>query len=340
MIIHEVFLFCTLFMIVVGGVTILDTAMWEVRVIKAIEYIEINNSKQCVSIRSRKPDNPILLYLHGGPGDAAMPLVTKYNKGLEDIFTVVIPEQRGAGKSYYPFSETDNITIDTFVEDICTLSKILLERYKQDKLYLVGHSWGSVLGMKFIKRYPNLVHTYVGCGQVVNMKKSSQNALDFALQKNIENKNSKVIDRLKSINCSYTQETWLNDLLFVTKQVIKHGGSLYGKTNFNRFVFDFLFSSDYTLKELINRQKGSLQSIKYLWHELMDVDFEKITEYDVPVIFAQGRGDYQVSSVLVNDYFETIKTAKQFFWFENSCHFPQWSEPKKFYEVMKSIAVV
>ena len=304
---------------------------------KNIEHIEINSSKQCVAISSKKPGNPILLYLHGGPGDAAMPLVAKYNKGLGDIFTVVILEQRGAGKSYYPFSETENITIDTYVEDIFALSKILLDRFHQDKLYLCGHSWGSVLGLKFIQRYPDLVHAYVGCGQVVNMKKSSQIARDFALQKNIESKNDKVVEKLKSIDCSYTQETWLNDLLFVTKQVIKHGGSLYGKTNFKRFVFDFLFSPDYTLKELINRQKGSLQSIKYLWHELMSVDFENITDYDVPVIFVQGRGDYQVSSALVHDYFQTINTNKQFFWFENSCHFPQWSEPERFNEVMKSI---
>jgi len=304
---------------------------------RTIEYIEINNSKQCIAICSKKSDNPILLYLHGGPGDAAMPLVAKYNKGIEDIFTVVILEQRGSGKSYYPFSETESITIDTYIEDIFILSKILLERYKQDKLYLVGHSWGSVLGMKFIKRYPDLVHTYVGCGQVVNMKKSSRIAYDFALQKNIERKNNKVITKLESIDCTYTQETWLNDLLFVTKQVIKHGGSLYGKSNFNRFVLDFLLSPDYTFKELINRQKGSLQSIKYLWHELMDVDFEKTTGFEVPVAFVQGRGDYQVSSTLVHDYFQTIDTNKQFFWFENSCHFPQWSESIKFYEIMKSI---
>ena len=306
---------------------------------KTIEYIEINNSKQCIAVCSKKADSPLLLYLHGGPGDAAMPLVAKYNKGLEDIFTVVILEQRGAGKSYYPFSETENVTIDTYVEDIFALSKILLERYKQDKLYIVGHSWGSVLGMKFIQRYPDLVHTYVGCGQVVNMKKSSQIAYDFALQKNIECKNNKIIAKLESIDCTYTQETWLGDLLFVTKQVIKHGGSLHGKSSFNRFVLDFLLSPDYNFKELINRQKGSLQSIKHLWHELMHVDFEKATDFEVPVVFAQGRGDYQVSSALVHDYFQRINTNKQFFWFENSCHFPQWSEPNKFLEVMKSILV-
>ena len=157
------------------------------------------------------------------------------------------------------------------------------------------------------------------------------------MQKNIENQKNKVIAKLKAIDCSYKQETWLNDLLFVTGQVIKHGGSLYGKTNFNRFICDFLFSPNYSLKELINRQKGSLQSIKHIWQELMDIDFESVTEFEVPVIFVQGRGDYQVSSELVHEYFQNIKSKKQFFWFENSCHFPQWSEPKRFYEIMKSI---
>jgi len=308
--------------------------------VKTVEYIEVNNTTLCVSMRSQKPNAPILLYLHGGPGDAALPLVAKYNQQLEETFTFVILEQRGAGKSYYPFTENDDISIDTFVSDIYALSLYLLERYQEEKLYLVGHSWGSVLGIKFIERHPNLVHAYVGCGQVVNVRKSSQIAYEFAREKNIAAKNHRVTKRLKAIDCSYTQETWLDDLLFVTKQVIKHGGSLYGKSNFNRFALDFLCSPDYGFKELMNRQKGSLQSLRYLWQELMEVSFEQIIEFEVPVIFVEGRGDVQVSSKLAYEYFETIKSEKQFFWFEHSCHFPQWSEPNRFYEVMKSIAAL
>ena len=306
---------------------------------KAIEYIEINDTKLCISIRKKKTNNPILLYLHGGPGDAALPLVLKYNEQLEEIFTVVILEQRGAGKSYYPFAESESIKIDTFISDIHALSKNLLKRYNQEKLYLIGHSWGSVLGLEFAKHYPQLVHAYIGCGQVINMKKGMKIARDFALQKNIESNNKKVIARLETLDCSYTQENWLDDLLFATGQVIKHKGSLYGKRNFHPFIRDFLFSPNYSLKELINRQKGALQSIKYLWQELMEVNFEDIRSFEVPVIFVQGRGDYQVSSELVHEYFQTIESEKQFFWFENSCHFPQWSEPERFYEVMKSIIV-
>jgi len=308
-----------------------------VSTIKTIEYIEINNIKQCISIRTKKPNNPILLYLHGGPGDAALPLVAKHNKQLEDIFTVVTLEQRGAGKSYYPFSEKNDITISMFIDDIYALSLILLDRFDQEKLYLVGHSWGSVLGMKFIKLYPDLVHSYIGCGQVVNMKKSSQIAYDFAMQQSIDNQDKKTIAKLKSIDCSYQQESWLNDLLFVTGQVVRYKGSLYGKTNYNHFIFDFLMSTDYSLKDLINRQRGSLQSIQYLWQELMSVDFEDITRFDVPIVFIEGRGDYHVSSILAYEYFQTIESQKQFYWFENSCHFPHWSEPQKFYQILESI---
>jgi len=302
---------------------------------RSIEYIEINNTMLCVSIHTSKPGSPILLYLHGGPGDAAMPLVAKYNRQLQDIFTVVVLEQRGAGKSYYPFNGDNDINIATFIDDIYALSATLLARYGQDKLYLVGHSWGSVLGLKFISRYPGMVHAYIGCGQVINMQKSAKIARDFALQKNISNK--RVTARLSSIDCMYNQDTWLDDLLFVTKQVIRHGGSVYGKANFNRFVFDYLCSPDYSIKELINRQKGSLQSIKALWHELMLVDFEGITHFDVPVIFVAGRGDYQVSSGLVRNYFDTITSEKQFYWFEKSCHFPLWEEPGRFFEIMKDV---
>jgi pimeloyl-ACP methyl ester carboxylesterase len=168
------------------------------------------------------------------------------------------------------------------------------------------------------------------------MKKSSRIAYEFALEKN--KGNLKIYEKLKSIDCSYVGESWLNDLLFVTGQVVKHKGSLYGRKNYNRFIVDFLLSADYGLKDLLNRQRGSLQSIKFLWQELMTIDFEDITKFAVPVVFMQGRGDYHVSSELVYEWYEALRSPKQFHWFERSCHFPQWEESQKFYELMKSVA--
>lgn len=294
--------------------------------------IEINGVKQHVSIIAQKDNLPILLYLHGGPGDAALPLVMKYNKELTENFTLVIWEQRGAGKSYYKFIKP--VTIGDYLDDLHQLVKLLLERFNQEKLYIIGHSWGSVLGLSYINQHPEYVHKYIGCGQVVNMRKSCQEAYDFALL----HAEGKALDRLKNIDCSYQSDNWLKDLLFVTGQVVKHKGSLYGRTNYNDLIKPFLFSSYYTISDIIRRQKGSLQSIKFLWQELMGIDFESQVEYDVPIVFIEGRYDAHVSSDISKEYYESINSDKEFYWFDKSCHFPQWSEKERFNSILAELA--
>lgn len=294
--------------------------------------IEINSVKQHVSIIAQKENLPLLLYLHGGPGDAALPLVMKYNKELTKNFTFVIWEQRGAGKSYYKF--TKSVTIGDYLDDLHLLVKLLLERFNKEKLYIIGHSWGSVLGLSYINLHPEYVHKYIGCGQVVNMRKSCQAAYDFALL----HAEGKALDRLKNIDCSYQSDNWLKDLLFVTGQVVKHKGSLYGRTNYNDLIKPFLFSSYYTISDIIRRQKGSLQSIKFLWQELMEIDFEKQVVYDVPIVFIEGRYDAHVSSDIAKEYYGCIKSDKEFYWFEKSCHFPQWSEKERFNAIIAELA--
>lgn len=293
--------------------------------------LKINGVLQYVSIRAERKNAPLLLYLHGGPGDAALPLVMKYNRELEKSYTVVIWEQRGAGKSYYQFQEA--VTIDDFLQDLYELTKYLLDRFAQAALYLLGHSWGSVLGLRFIQLHPELVHTYIGCGQVVNMRKSCQEAYDFACR----HAGKKEWKRLQKIDCTYTADSWLKDLLFVTGQVVKHKGSLYGQTNYQKLITLFLGSKYYTISDLIRRQKGSLQAIQYLWQELMQVNFEGQTRYQVPIILIEGRHDSHVSSALAKKYFDTIETKKKFYWFEESCHFPQWSENERFHKVMDQL---
>ena len=305
--------------------------------IKKSEYVEINGKKQYLSIRSKAFDLPLLLYLHGGPGDSALPLMNKYNSDLERKFTVVVWEQRGAGKSYYPFTPNENLTIQTFIDDIHCITLHLLERFQQEKIYLLGHSWGSVLGLKFIQQYPKLVHTYIGCGQVVDMHQSARHQYDYVLTKCKEYGDVKVLERLSQIDISYTGDNWLKDLLFVTKLVVKYKGSLYGKTNYNKLVKDFIFSPDYGLKDLLNREKGSLQSIRYLWPELMGVSFLDVTHFDVPIVFIEGSHDHHVSSALAREYYDTITTPKRFHWMEKSCHFPQWSEPGEFNDIMLAL---
>jgi len=286
------------------------------------------------------PNLPLLVYLHGGPGDAALPLVHKYNRALENHFTVVVWEQRGAGKSYYPFMANEPVNIQMMIDDIHGLVRQLLKKYSNEKVYLLGHSWGSMLGLKFIQQYPALVHSYIGCGQVVNMLEGAKRQHGFVLSKSREYKQSKITERLLTIDTTYSQNDWLNDLLFVTRLVVKYKKSVYGKSNYNQFVKDFILSPEYGLRDLINREKGSLQSIKAFWPELMKVNFSETTAYEVPIVFMEGRYDEHVSSALAKEYYDSITTPKQFYWFEKSSHFPQWSEAEKFNEIVSSLSGV
>lgn len=303
------------------------------------EYKYVNGTRLFISVRAQKEDLPLLVYLHGGPGDAAYPLVLKYNKSLEEAYTVVIVEQRGAGKSYYPFAEDEVITIDTFVEDIYQLIILLLEEYHQKKVFVVGHSWGSVIGLKLIKKYPQVVHKYIGCGQVVNMVESCKRAYEFALSKNRDANNTHIVSKLEQIDYHYQQDSWFYDLLFTTNEVVKHKGSLYGKSNYNSLIKVFLFSKGYHLRDLLNRQKGARQSIKKFWPELMKINFEEDVNFQVPVIFIEGKEDYHVSKDLCWEYYQKIQSPKAFFEFERSAHFPQWSEPDKFNQIVSKLVI-
>lgn len=294
------------------------------------EYWKINGAEQFVAVRAEQPGLPLLLYLHGGPGDAALPLVLKYNQALARRFTLVIWEQRGAGKSYYPFAAQEEIRIDTFVQDAKTLIELLLKKFHQNALYLVGHSWGSVLGLRLCRRFPHLIHTYIGCGQVVNMKKACRIAYDYALSQ----ASGKAARRLAQTDCAYTGAEWLEDLLFVTGQVVRHKGSLYGERSYRKLAAAVILSKEYGVRDLIRRQKGGMQSIRALWPELMDVSFESDTSYETPIVLIEGKHDYHVSSALAKEYFDTVTSEKQFYLFEHSCHFPQWSEAQRFHEVL------
>lgn len=166
----------------------------------------------------------------------------------------------------------------------------------------------------------------------INMKKSCRIAYNFAL----EHAGGKALERRRKIDCTYTDKGWLEDLLFVTDRSLNIR-ALYGKTNDCKLLTPFLNSKYYSISDLIRRQKGSLQAIQYLWQELMQVNFEGQTKYRVPIVLLGGRHDSHVSSALAKEYFDKMDSPKQFYWFEKSCHFPQWNESQRFYELMHQI---
>lgn len=126
-------------------------------------------------IKSKNVSNPVLLFVHGGPG---MPEY-KYSSALEDNFTVVWWDQRGAGLSYHSGMSKEKMTTEQFVSDTIEVSKYLCQRFKQEKIYLLGHSWGSLIAIQAAQKSPELYYAYIGVAQITNQIESEKIAYDY-----------------------------------------------------------------------------------------------------------------------------------------------------------------
>jgi len=309
--------------------------------ISSLEKIIIGGVRQSICIHGKSIDNPVLLILHGGPGDAAMPMWLSKNSGLEEDYIVVNWDQRGAGKSYYSFSDSNDISIDTFVADALEITNYLRKSFQKEKIFLLGHSWGSVLSLKLIQNHPELFNAYIGVGQVVNMKESEHLSYNYTL-KEAERRNDKAaLTALNSMGNDFLMKSdWLNSLYTQRKLLAKYGGSLYGKVDYSGFNRYFLTAPEYSLLDIIKLGKGSKQSLKCLWPELMLVNFfETAPRVEIPIYFFHGKYDNTTSAVLLEEFFNQIEAPlKEIFWFDTSAHFPQWEEPEKFNSILKQIA--
>lgn len=308
--------------------------------ISILENVLIGGVKQSICIRGNDINKPILLVVHGGPGDAAMPIMNRINRNLEKDFIVVNWDQRGAGKSFYNFNKDSDISIDKFVRDLHEISCYLLNKLGKEKMYILGHSWGSVLAIKAIQRHPELYYAYIGVGQVVDMVENEMLSYDFTLQEAIKRGDKSAEMTLSNMGSAYIfSEDWMDKLLTQRKLLLQYGGSLWGQKSYWSLEKQFLNCPEYTFVDIVNRVRGSKQSIKFLWTELMKVNFLKtVNKIEIPVFFFQGKHDYNTPSASLVKYFERLDAPqKELIWFDESAHFPQWEEPDKFHESLIEI---
>lgn len=136
--------------------------------IATLDSVVLGNIEQSILIRGQNIDNPILLFLHGGPGYPQISFARKFQSKLERDFIIVNWDQRGSGKSYSRHVPQDSMTRDQFIMDTFELIDYLLDRFDQEKIYLAGHSWGSDIGVRVVEQKPLLFYAYIGIGQVIH----------------------------------------------------------------------------------------------------------------------------------------------------------------------------
>src|SRR6056297_4052403 len=162
-----------------------------------MEKIKLGGVEQWIVTRGQNINNPIILLLSGGPGGTEMGRFLKFNKKLEKDFIVVNWEQRGSGKSYPSIKNKEDMVLDQYVSDINELVNYLKDKYDKEKVYLLGHSWGTIIGTLAVEKYPEQFHAYIGAAQMVNIKKTDQYIYDYVLKAAFKAGNDKLVNTLK-----------------------------------------------------------------------------------------------------------------------------------------------
>ncbi len=308
--------------------------------IAVLEKVKLGGIDQWIIIRGSDASRPLLLFLHGGPGATAAPLVRKLLPELEDLFVVVHWEQRGAGKSFSSTIPAESMTVEQFVSDTAELSKMLLKRFNRNKLFLLGASWGSFLGISTVKKHPDLYYAYIGAGQVVYQAEGEKISYDFVLRKAREANDEEALSVLKRIGRPpYPKDRSVRYLQKQRRLLRKYRGSIYEEVNLRRLSDPrhVLFQKEYNFMDKINWLRGQYFSEKHLGLEFRNIDLSvEASEIEVPIVLVQGKHDWHTPTVLVEKYFDVLKAPKkELHIFEKSAHVPIGEEPEKFIRIVK-----
>lgn len=304
--------------------------------IDSLEPVTLGGLEQWILIRGEDTSKPVLLWLHGGPGSPTLPLAHQYDGELLNHFTVVHWDQRGAGKSFDASLSPDAMEIENFVSDAVELTNILRERFQQEKIYIVGHSWGSVLGALTVSSNPELFHAFIGVGQAVNIPEAQIVAYEQLLEQARASNNGQATDELTAIGtppwsdqqANITYATWVNSF----------GGVMQGVTG-EELDKTVASSPYYTAEDREKWQQGQGFSAQAMIAELMQVNLmDEVKTLNVPVYIFSGKHDLNSPIPLAQRWLDGLESPhKELVVFENSAHFLMWEENEKFSQEMLRI---
>jgi len=299
--------------------------------------VQIGGVKQGMFIKSNNLTNPVLLYLHGGIPDYF--LTKKYPTGLEDCFTVVWWDQRGAGLSYNADIPEESITLDQMISDTKEVTNYLRNRFGQEKIYLMGRSGGTFIGVHVAAHSPELYHAYIGIAQMSDHLKSERIAYEYMLKEYSDAGNRKMVRKLQA--SPITNIIPYGYLKLRDKAM--HGLGV-GTTRDMRSIITGIFlpsltCRDYTFAEKINLWRGKARAgVHPLWNTILATDLaSQVPELDIPVYFFHGIYDYTVSYDLAKEYFVKINAPmKGFYTFEKSAHSPMFEEHERMQNILRA----
>ncbi|RDZ26498.1 alpha/beta fold hydrolase [Lysobacter silvisoli] len=292
----------------------------------------IGGIDQWVSVRGKDRAHPLLLFVHGGPASPSMPVAWTFQRPWEDYYTVVNWDQRGAGKTYLanpPDQVAPTIRIDRYVDDTIDLIELLGKRYGKRKVVLVGHSWGSIVALKAALKRPDLIHAYVGIGQVISVPENERLSYEYALRMAREHNNQEAIRDLQALAPYPGPEPLTRERIIRER----NWAQLYSGLTAYRTQSDYYYdapklSPEYTAADRAAIDQGNQLTLGRILQEWSRVDFTPVRNVPFPVFMHMGRYDQTTPSAPTARWITAVKApVKRGIWFEHSAHLSPMEEP-------------
>lgn len=299
-------------------------------------YVDINGTKQWINIYGEDLNNPVLLYLHGGPGSATSHIDYAFTRKWADVYTVVTWDQRNCGKSYDSSQNETVLTKELFMTDGKELTEFILEYLSKDKITILGHSWGAIYGANLVLEYPEYYECFIGAGQLVDYLENEQAFKQEALVWAEGDE-----EALQLVNQLTPDNTTVEH--FDVKNVImqKYGYDMMVNGADYNLIATIIFNPNYTIADWIKYLNVDMSSYLdfYTSVEFADFSLKGKVDYQVPFYNINGDKDYQTNYKLAAEYFEQVKAPyKQLYMMENMTHGLLESDSEGFSEIIHLIA--
>ena len=295
----------------------------------------INGLDHWISMRGQDRANPAILFVHGGPATPTIPSLWQFQRPLEEYFTMVNYDQRGAGKTWredHSDAIADTVRIQTYVEDLVAIAEHVRARLGKRKLVLMAHSWGTIPAMHAAQARPDLFHAYVGIGQVINVRENERISIEYGLAEATRRGDADAVREIQAL-LPYPGTTPLTrERIVAARKWPQHYGGMAAYRDATNLWFygAARLSPDYDADDRAALNAGSLFTLERVLDEFVEVDFSGVREFPIPVVMFMGRHDYTTPSQPTADWLDAVQAPfKRGVWFERSAHMAPWEEPGK-----------
>ncbi len=305
-------------------------------------FIKIGGIEQGMFIRGNDENNPVLLFVHGGPSFSEYFLVEKFPTGLEDHFIVCYWEQRGGGLSFTPEVTPGSLTLEQLASDMKEVTDYLRGRFNKDKVFVLAHSGGTAFAIRAVADSPELFNAYIGMAQVTKQAESEKRAYSYMVDRYTSMNNRRMLAKFNQYPVTVDNSFVLPFFNSVLRDKSMHElgiGTMHNMTSIMSGVFyPVWLCRAYTLRQKFNIWYSKFKFVNKsgLRAQIIGLDLpEELPALEVPVYFLSGRYDLTVNRDLSEEYLEKLVCpVKGFYTFENSAHSPMFEEPGRFLEIV------